>query len=47
MLIGLLVIKGMAAVSAINPALIWDAQDAYMYALLAPTLLVSLMRFCA
>ncbi|MCI0476469.1 MAG: glycosyltransferase family 39 protein [Anaerolineales bacterium] len=34
-----------AALAAINPALIWDAQDVYMYALLAPTLLVSFIAF--
>ena len=34
-----------AALAAINPSLIWDAQDVYMYALLAPTLLVSFIAF--
>ena len=34
-----------AALAAINPALIWDAQDVYMYALLAPALLVSFIAF--
>jgi mannosyltransferase len=33
------------ALAAINPSLIWDAQDVYMYALLAPTLLVSFIAF--
>ncbi|MEW5720005.1 MAG: glycosyltransferase family 39 protein [Chloroflexota bacterium] len=34
-----------AALAAINPSLIWDAQDVYMYALLAPMLLVSFIAF--
>ena len=34
-----------AALAAINPSLIWDAQDVYMYALLAPTLLVAFIAF--
>ena len=34
-----------AALAAINPSLIWDAQDVYMYALLASTLLISFIAF--
>jgi 4-amino-4-deoxy-L-arabinose transferase-like glycosyltransferase len=34
-----------ATLAAINPSLIWDAQDVYMYALLATTLLLSFIAF--